>query len=289
MPNVNKNLNQAKKKKNDEFFTKPQDVKNELDNYKRYFENKIIYLPSDEPITGQDAFWSYFAANINELKFKKLIATHLQEPISYKIQLENGVITKENLTGNGDFRSPECVNILQESDIVITNPPFSLIRELIDLIMLYNKHLLLVAPINCFKYKNVFPYIKENKLWIGYNKIKSFNTLEGGTKEFGNVSWITNLPTNREFKFLECTKKYDPTLYPKFDNYNAINVDRVKNIPIDYDDIMAVPTSFIEKHNPKQFEIIGEANHGSDNIYDLCKPIVNGKEIYPRILIKWIK
>ena len=209
---------------------------------------------------------------------------------------------QEDLAGNGDFRSPECIEILKECDIVCTNPPFSLFREFFDIIMQANKLFLIICPQNAFKYKDIFPYIKEGKVWAGYSFNKTFDFImsddyvltktgyiDDQGRKHGKVAstcWMTNMIVNKRTEEMILTKKYNSSDYPYFDNYNAINVGRVENIPCDYDGIMGVPISFLGKHNPNQFEIIGEANHGSDNQYDLFKPIVNGKELFPRILIR---
>lgn len=312
---TNAKLNKAKKEKNDEFYTRYEDIEAEVIKYRKQFKNKIVYLPCDDPAEKKSEFWSFFIENFDAFELKKLIATHYDENgKAYKIWVEDDLnkdgyiddddALQEDLKGNGDFRSEECIDILKECDIVITNPPFSLIRELVKLIMSYDKQFLIIAPQNAFKYKEIFPYIVENKIWAGYHFNKTFDfimddnyelTKNGYIDEKGRkhgkvsaVCWMTNLPNTIRNEKIICTKTYSATAYPKFDNFDAINVNKVVNIPKDYNGIMGVPISFLGKYNPQQFEIIGEANHGSDNKYDFCKPIVNGKEIFPRILIKRI-
>lgn len=309
----NTNLAAAKKAKNDEFYTRYEDIEAEVMKYRKQFKDKIVYLPCDDPAEKKSEFWSFFVNNFDAFGLKKLIATHYDENgKAYKIWIDgdttgDGFIDdadalQEDLEGNGDFRSPECIEILEECDIVCTNPPFSLFREFFETIMQANRSFLIICPQNAFKYKTVFPYVKEEKVWAGYSFNKTFEFImsddyiltktgyiDDQGKKHGKVAgicWMTNLNVNRRTEEIILTKKYNPLDYPKFDNYEAINVGRVENIPCDYKGIMGVPISFLGKHNPNQFEIIGEANHGSDNQYDLFKPIVNGKELFPRILIK---
>lgn len=310
----NINLTKAKNAKNDEFYTRYEDVETEIMKYRKQFKGKIVYLPCDDPIEKKSAFWTFFVNNFDAFGLKKLIATHYNENgQSYKMWIdadrnndgyidESDAIIQENLIGNGDFRSPECIDILNECDIVCTNPPFSLFREFFDVIMQANKLFLIICPQNAFKYKDVFPFVKEGKVWAGYSFNKTFdfimsddyvltNTgyIDNQGRKHGKVAsicWMTNMIVNKRTEEIVLTKKYNSTDYPQFDNYDAINVGRVENIPCDYDGIMGVPISFLGKHNPDQFEIIGEANHGSDNQYDLFKPVVAGKELFPRILIR---
>lgn len=312
----NTNLASAKKDKNDEFYTRYEDIEAEVMKYRKQFRDKIVYLPCDDPAEKKSEFWSFFVNNFDTFGLKKLIATHYDENgKAYKIWIDadttgDGYIDdadalQEDLEGNGDFRSPECIDILKECDIVCTNPPFSLFREFFNILMQENKLFLIICPQNAFKYKDVFPFIKEGKVWAGYSFNKTFDfvmsddyvlTKTGYVDEQGrkhgkvaSTCWMTNMIVNKRTEEMVLTKKYNSVDYPNFDNYEAINVGRVENIPCDYDGIMGVPISFLGKHNPEQFEIIGEANHGSDNQYDLFKPVVDGKELFPRILIRRIK
>lgn len=208
----------------------------------------------------------------------------------------------KQLNGDGDFRSKECVEYLKEADIVVTNPPFSKFTQLFSLLIKYNKKYLLIGNQNAITYKDVFPHIKNGEAWIGYRfgdmafkvpddtlpRETRFWVDENGQKwrSLGNAMWLTNLDNERKHKELKLTCSYDPKKHPKYDNYDAINVSKVSEIPMDYNGVMGVPLTFLKYHNEDQFEIIGEANHGSDNEFDLFKPIVNGKEIFKRILIK---
>lgn len=213
---------------------------------------------------------------------------------------KKGVVKK--LKGSGDFRTDECIEYLKQCDICCTNPPFSLFAELFSLVIKYNKQFLLIGNQNAITYKEIFPYIMENKVWVGYRfgdmsfrvpadtepRNTRFWVDETGQKwrSLGNAMWLTNIDIERRYHKLELTKYFDPKLYPKYDNFDGINVTRVADIPMDYEGIMGVPITYIKCHNGSQFEIIGEANHGSDNEFDLFKPRVNGKDLFKRILIR---
>lgn len=217
-----------------------------------------------------------------------------------KFLSKKGIVKK--LKGNGDFRTEECLKYLQQCDICCTNPPFSLFADLFSLLVKYDKQYLLIGNQNAITYKEIFPYIKENKAWVGYRfgdmafrvpadtqpRNTRFWVDETGQKwrSLGNAMWLTNIDIERRYHKLELTKHYDPRIYPKFDNFDGINVKRVADIPDDYDGIMGVPITYIKYHNGSQFEIVGEANHGSDNEFDLFKPKVCGKELFKRILIR---
>jgi hypothetical protein len=215
------------------------------------------------------------------------------------IVLHNGV---RKLQGDGDFSSDECVAFLEEADIVVTNPPFSQFRNFISLLLEYKKKFLVIGNMNAITYKEIFPIVQNNEAWLGYHngdmafrvpadsepRKTRFWIDETGQKwrSLGNAMWFTNLDVSYRHKWMELTSTYSPERHTHFDNYDAINVSRVADIPMDYEGIMAVPLTILTKFNPDQFEIVGEANHGSDNPYDLFKPLINGKEIFKRILIR---
>ena len=291
--NKNDNLHKAKSAKNDEFYTQLTDVSKELMHYKKHFKDKIVFCNCDDP--ARSAFWKYFHLNFEELGLKKLISTHYdKEEATYKMEYEGGNDNdiefgiKTPLKGNGDFRDEECLELLDECNIVVTNPPFSnqLPTQLIKLCIQKNKKFLLISPLNIIKYKEFFPLIKEGKVWMGCGTVKEFLQPDGSIKRFGNIYWYTNLDHKKRHEKIILWKYYTPEEYPTYDNYDAINVNKVSEIPISYDGIMGVPITYLEKHNPKQFDIIGEFNHGCDNIYNLAKPTINGKELYPRIAIR---
>lgn len=294
----NSNLHTAKKVKNDEFYTRYEDIEAEVMNYRKYFKDKIVYLPCDDPAEKKSEFWSFFVNNFDAFGLRKLIATHYDENgKAYKIWIDestsnDGYIDdddalQEDLIGNGDFRSPECIDILKECDIVCTNPPFSLMKEFLPLILKYDKQFLIIGPLNAATYKEIFPYILKGRIWSGYNNVRHFNDPNNNDRTLGNVFWYTNIPNRSLTEEIILTKKYNPNDYDKFDHYDAININRVTDIPMDYDGLMGVPTSFFQgKYNPNQFEIVGEIKHGSDGDFDFCKPFVNGVEKFTRLVIK---
>lgn len=213
--------------------------------------------------------------------------------------------TVKKLKGNGDFRSEECIEYLKECDICCTNPPFSLFSELFSLLVKFDKQYLLIGNQNAITYKEIFPYIKENKAWVGYRfgdmafrvpadttpRKTRFWVDESGQKwrSLGNAMWLTNIDIPRRHQKLELTQHFSPQKYFKYDNFDGINIPKVNDIPMDYDGIMGVPITYLKYHNGYQFEIVGEANHGSDNEFDLFKPRINGQELFKRILIRKIK
>ena len=288
---ANTNLLKAKNAKNDEFYTRYEDIEVEVMEYKEQFQNKIVYLPCD---SLKSEFWSFFINNFQSFGLKKLIATHYEKDgQSYKVWTNDGNnIIQEDLIGDGDFRSPECIEILKECDIVCTNPPFSLFREFVDAIMTHNKQCLIIGNKNAFTYKEIFPLIKENKMWVGYTQPKDFRLEDGSTtkKVNGLARWFTNLTVNKSNEKLVLTKTYNAIDYPKYDNYDAIEVSKVVNIPKDCDGIMGVPITFIDKYNPDQFEILGcSKSYGRPKEWDTntnMNPVVNGKNKYMRILIR---
>lgn len=305
---TNTNLHNAKRVKNDEFYTRYEDIEAEVMKYRKQFRDKVVYLPCDDPADKKSEFWSFFVANFEAFGLKKLIATHYEENgRAYKIWIDrdndlngdgwidDGDAIQEDLIGNGDFRSPECIEILKECDIVCTNPPFSLFREFVDVIMIHNKQCLIIGNQNAFTYAEIFELIKANRLWTGYNMVKEFNQPDGSIKKFGNVCWFTNMKTSKRNEELVLTKTYNSIDYPTYENYNAIEVGKVINIPKNYDGIMGVPITFIDKYNPDQFMIIGHT-HSSDNSPEVEAirtdnnhrhgGFINGKEKYMRILIR---
>lgn len=260
----NDNLHKAKDAKNDEFYTRIEDVAEELRHYKKHFAGKVVFCNCDDPTWS--AFWRYFHLNFSELGLKKLIATHYDrtEP-TYKMEYEGGddndveVGVKTPLEGNGDFRSRECLDLLDECDIVVTNPPFSLFREYVSTLIQHGKKFLIIGNKNAITYKEFFPLLKENKVWIGYSSPSEFDTPNGMTKKINGLTrWFTNLDIQKRHEKLILWKHFTPEEYPAYLNVdNAINVDSVDNIPFDYYGIIGVPITFLSKYNPDQFEIIG--------------------------------
>jgi hypothetical protein len=288
---TNANLHKAKNAKNDEFYTQLTDVSKELMHYKQHFKDKIVLCNCDNPTWS--AFWKYFHLNFSALGLKKLISTHYDktEP-TYKMEYTGGddndieVGVKTPLESNGDFRNQECLDLLDEADIVVTNPPFSLFREYVAVLMEHKKKFLIIGSLNAVKYSECFPFIMNNQMWLGNNNVHDFMQPDGTVKKFGNINWYTNLDFAKRHEKIILWKEYNDKEYPKYETYDAIEVSKVANIPVNYSGIMGVPISFMSKYNPEQFEIVGEFNHGSDNEFDLAKPVINGKELFPRIAIK---
>lgn len=313
---TNKLLQKAKKSKSDEFYTQLCDIESELQHYRSHFKDKVVYCNCDDPTISN--FFNYFASNFKELGLKKLIAScyRKQEIDLFNTEkTESGFFYEytgnENIKpdskdiihfkGDGDFRSSESIELLKEADIVVTNPPFSLFREYVAQLINYDKQFLIIGNINAITYKEIFKLIKENKAWLGINLGRGVSGFivpehyelygtEARIDELGNriVSpnnclWLTNLDTSKRHEDIELTKKYfgNESKYPKYDNYNGINVNKIQNIPLDYDGYMGVPITFLHKFNPDQFEII-KFRKGNDE-KDLS---INGKCPYFRILIK---
>lgn len=300
-------LNKAKKNKNDEFYTQLKDIENELKHYETHFENKIIFCNCDDPLISN--FFKYFFINFKRLKIKKLIASCYKKNNSHGYYYEyNGIDDKfpdiNNVTyfnENGDFRNEENIKLLKKADIIVTNPPFSLFREFVSQIIDYDKKFLIIGNINCITYKEIFNLIQKNKIWLGINLgrgISGFIVPEEyelyGTEtkidEFGNriispnnCLWLTNLDNFKRHENIPLINSYigNEEKYPKYDNYDGININKTKDIPYDYKGAMGVPITFLHKFNPNQFEII-KFRKGNDN-KDLS---INGKCPYFRILIK---
>ena len=276
----------AKKNKKDEFYTQLTDIEKELNHYKEHFKNKVIFCNCDDP--KESNFFKYFALNFKYLQLKRLVATHYNEgEKSYKLEIvedinKDGKINLDDaittpLKGNGDFRSDECIKILEESDIVVTNPPFSLFREYIAQLIEYNKKFVIVGHQNAISYKEIFQLIKENKIWLGYgfkggaghfiNKFyedyASASDRKEGMIRVSGVHWFTNLEIKKRQEDIILYKKYNEENYPKYDNFDAINIDVTKEIPMDYKGYMGVPITFMDKYNPEQFEIIALGIVGS--------------------------
>ena len=291
---LNKNLHQAKNAKKDEFYTQLADIENELKHYKDHFRGKTVFCNCDDPRVSN--FFHYFSHRFESLGLKKLIAT------CYKNQNMDLFSTHENekavmleyngdkngdktpnaeeigiieLEGDGDFRSAESIELLKQADIVVTNPPFSLFREYLDQLMEYDKKFIILGNMNAITYRDVFKYIKDDRLWLGpsitsgdrefqvpedYEMKASGQRIDESGKKFirvKGVRWFTNLDHSKRHEELDLFKEYTPEEYPKYYNFNAINIDKTKEIPCDYAGAMGVPITFLDKYNPDQFEILG--------------------------------
>ncbi|MDR2153053.1 MAG: adenine-specific methyltransferase EcoRI family protein [Helicobacteraceae bacterium] len=305
---ANITLNNANKAKNDEFYTQIADVEKECKHYKEHFKGKTIFCNCDDP--EQSAFWRYFHLNFELLGVKKLISTHFvykdlyQAGDTYKMEYNGGADSdytagaKTTLKENGDFRSAECVELLKEADIVVTNPPFSLFREYVAQLMKYEKKFLIIGNKNALTYKEIFKFIKNDEIWTGYRGFSGgmwfitqhevATTKIVDDKKLANVPsiWFTNMDIAKRHENLILYKTYTAREYPRYDNYDAINVDKTAEIPMDYDDIMGVPVTFLDKYNPDQFEIIGSMASTTIDEYSKGYPFIGGERKYARILIK---
>ncbi|MFN8355567.1 MAG: adenine-specific methyltransferase EcoRI family protein [Spirosomataceae bacterium] len=314
---LNNNLHKAKTGKNDEFYTELTDIEKELRHYKNHFKGKVVFCNCDDPRISN--FFHYFSYNFEALGLKKLITT------CYKNQNRDLFSTHENesaiwleydgdkngdripnpeeigihkLKGDGDFRSPECIELLKQADIIVTNPPFSLFREYVSQLIDYGKKFLIIGHQNAITYKEIFKLIKNNQLWLGMDNggtkwfrvnenydiaTESRKKIENGQKYFsmGSVVWFTNLDNRKRHEDLILYKAYNEEEYPKYDNYDAIEVSKVSDIPSNYKGAMGVPITFLDKYNPEQFEIIRFRKGDDDK--DL---VINGKSPYFRIVIK---
>jgi hypothetical protein len=324
----NKNLHLAKNNKKDEFYTQLPDIENELRHYKKHFKDKVVYCNCDDPRVSN--FFHYFSYNFEHLGLKKLIATcyknqnadlFSQNDSDKAIYLEydgdkngNKIPDPEEigiieLKGDGDFRSAESIELLKQADIVVTNPPFSLFREYVAQLIEYNKKFLIVGHQNAITYKDIFKLMKENNLWLGYG-------FKGGAGHFINteyedyatagdhregmirvsgVHWFTNLDIDKRHEDLILYKPYNSEEYPTYDNYDAINVNKTKDIPMDFKGVMGVPITFLDKYSVEQFEILGlSASAGyNEEIVGIpflgdkdARPLINGKNTYARIFVK---
>ena len=330
-----RNLDNAKIAKKDEFYTQLTDIERELQHYWQHFKDKVVLCNCDDPYESN--FFKYFALRFNQLGLKKLICTcyngspvqgnelmidfgdFSDEPkkIAYKVEITevkdlngDGAVDLSDVRyllqndknvlstlKTGDFRDPECIELLKQADIVVTNPPFSLFREYLAQLMKYEKNFLIIGNVNAITYKEVFPLLMHNQIWLGYKSgDMSFRVPEdyepretrywqdeNGQKwrSLGNICWFTNLDHDKRHEELDLVCRYSPEEYPSFDNYNAINVKKVDDIPCDYNGAMGVPITFLDKYNPEQFDII-RLRKGDDE-KDLR---VNGKCPYFRILIR---
>ena len=323
---ANSRLNQAKDNKKDEFYTQLSDIERELAHYKEHFKGKTVLCNCDDPRVSN--FFRYFTLNFEYLGLKRVIATcyksqsvdlfstHDCEQAVYQIYEgdrdgnhlpDANEIKVKPLKGDGDFRSEECIELLKQADIVVTNPPFSLFREYVAQLIKYDKKFIIVGHQNAITYKEIFPLIKNNELWLGYgfkggaahfySKYKDVATAgdhREGMIRVSGVTWFTNLDTQKRHEDLILYKKYTPEEYPKYDNYDAINVNKTSDIPCDYDGVMGVPITFLDKYSPEQFEIVGatesEGKGFSMGLWDstskISQPLVNGQKVYKRIFIK---
>ena len=315
----NNNLHTAKATKNDEFYTQLEDIENELKYYKDYFKGKVVYCNCDGFLNKEKSnFFVYFSLNYEFLGLKGLICTKYNpngkgKKYEYYGDLngnnypdEEEIFTSD-LEGDGDFRSEECIELLKKCDIVCTNPPFSLFRQYVAQLFEYNKDFLIIGNVNAISYKEVFPLIKENKMWLGvssfnkgmyfgvpddytYADTYKFDRERNGKKvmRVSSICWFTNLDHKKRHEELLLYKKYNEEEYPKYDNYDAIEVGKTKDIPMDYNGIMGVPITFLDKYCPEQFEIVGQMMTTKITEFNFGYPYIDGKKKFARLLIKRI-
>lgn len=328
MANENSGLHSAKRNKKDEFYTQLVDIENELRHYRKHFKGKVVYCNCDDPYVS--AFFEYFTKNFEFLGIKKLIATCYRSQnidlfsqndseqavkMEYKGGAPNSLPRQDDigvslLKGDGDFRSSECIAILKKADIVVTNPPFSLFSEYVEQLSDYDKKFIIIGHQNAITYKKIFPLIKENKMWLGYGFKRNMAHFRAphyedtasdadhqeGMIRVSGVVWYTNLDHNKRHEEMILVQRYrgNEDEYPKYDNYDAIEVSRTQDIPLDYKGVMGVPITFLTKYNPEQFEIIGTSDRGGDGEIDHLylphtrrdAPVVRGGGVYKRIFIR---
>lgn len=310
----NTGLNRAMKAKKDEFYTQLVDIENEVRHYTAHFRGKTVLCNCDDPRISN--FFHYFASNFERLGLRRLISVCYknQEPDLFSMNQSERAIWLEyfgdrngnrvpdpeeigirELKGDGDFRSAECIELLKQADIVVTNPPFSLFREFVAQLVAYGKKFLIIGHQNAIHYRDIFPLIVANKMWLGYgfkggaghfiSKYEDVATAgdhRAGMIRVSGVTWFTNLDIQKRHEGLVLYETYSPEKYPTYDNYAAINVNKTAEIPMDYNGVMGVPITFLDKYNPEQFEILGTSTT------DMPKgaPYVAGKRIYERLLIR---
>ena len=275
----NNNLRSANANKNDEFYTMLSDIEKEMRYYKDFFKGKVVYCNCDD--ARESNFFKYFSLNFEFLGLKKLITTGYKADGKGVVlvyegdkngnrRVDNEEIIVNELNGDGDFRSEECIEYLKQADVVVTNPPFSLFRQYVKQLMDYGKKFIIIGNNNALTYKDIFQLIKDNKIWLGINSNKTmefsmpmsydkWDRIEGNRK-YGKVpaiSWFTNIENKKRTEPIDLYKRYSFEDYPKYDNFDAINVDKVADIPMDYDGIMGVPITFLNNYCPSQFTIIG--------------------------------
>jgi len=284
--NVNERLRRARDARDDEFYTQYSDIERELKYYESKFVGKRIYCNCDNPL--ESAFFRYFHLNFNRLGILSLKATHFVEngqgvcaKYTGECDRDVRVYLSEPLCGDGDFRSDECREILKSSDIVVTNPPFSLAREFIETLTTEGKLFLIVGALPWLGYSTVFPLIRDNRIWAGINDITEFIRPDGTFRHIGFGLWVTNLDNARRHRRLELQAQFSSEAYTKYDNFDAINVDKVADIPKDYFGVMGLTLPFLKQYNPEQFEIVGfrKGNDGKDLR-------VGERELFSRVLIR---
>ncbi len=320
----NESITRAKREKNDDFYTRIEDIEEEMWEHRDFLKGKIVYCPCDKVFNeGRSEFVNYFTSLFHTLGLKKVIFTQYNphgvgykaewdlEKCGYKWEyngeyegnkfIDESEIDFYPLKGNGSFDSRECREIMKECDVVITNPPFSRFRDFINQIISLGKHFIIIGPDDAITYKEVFPLILNNRVWLGYSRPKAYKILADKAdpndkaqyevdgvvyKKFGKTCWYTNVEHKKRIVKIPLTKRYTPEEYPHYDNYDAIEVGSYKDIPVDYDGVMGVPISYLEHYNPNQFQIVGAYNYSKDYNGKTWNAKLFGKYKYKRLLIK---
>ena len=339
---ANKNLNAAKTAKKDEFYTQLTDIERELQHYWPHFRDKVVLCNCDDPyesnffkyfalrfnqlglkklictcyngspVQGNELLLRFEPWDDDDEIKKKAYKVEITEvkdlngdgavdlsDVRYLLQNDKNVLSTLQ---TGDFRDPECIELLKQADIVVTNPPFSLFRDYVAQLMKYEKKFLIIGNQNAITYKEIFPLLKDNKVWLGYKfgdmaftvpeyypprETRYWQDEEGQKwRSMGNICWYTNLDHNKRHEEMDLICRYSPEEYPTYDNYNAIEVKKTADIPCDYDGIMGVPITFLDKYNPDQFEMLGRMTTTKKDDYNFGYPFINGYKIYARILIR---
>lgn len=290
----------AKYEIDDEFYTSYHEIKKELEDYKTYFKDKIVICPCNDG--KKSNFYRYFKLNFKVLGLKKLITTTYnlndQKAKGTKIEVTENKAQETELQGRGDFRSEEVKELIKQADIVVTNPPFSIFRDIIEIVISEKKKFLIVGGTYSITYKRIFELYEQGKIWLGNNQVQIFTRPNGNKKRFSNISWFTNLKSLKHLEPIKLTKKYknNENKYPEYDNYKIIEVTSCKDIPIDYHGIIGVPLTFFLRHNPAQFKILGCDFQIKEKYPELVKwdytqnntksAILNGQELFTRIIIQ---
>ena len=337
-----RSLDAAKTAKEDEFNTQLSDIERELQHYWQHFRGKTVLCNCDDPyesnffkyfalrfnqlglkklictcyngspVQGNELLLRFEPWDDDDEIKKKAYKVEITEvkdlngdgavdlsDVRYLLQNDKNVLSTLQ---TGDFRDPECIELLKQADIVVTNPPFSLFRDYVAQLMKYKKKFLIIGNQNAITYKEIFPLLKDNKVWLGYKfgdmaftvpeyypprETRYWQDEEGQKwRSMGNICWYTNLDHNKRHEEMDLICRYSPEEYPTYDNYNAIEVKKTADIPCDYDGIMGVPITFLDKYNPDQFEMLGRMTTTKKDDYNFGYPFINGYKIYARILIR---
>ncbi len=273
----NDNLIAAKAAKRDEFYTRLPDIEAELRHYYDRLRGKVVYCNCDDPEISR--FWEYFDDNFDLIGLNGLIATHyVPGGTSYVSEIRRDFLTgrrtyptRRPLAGDGDFRSDECIELLDRCDVVVTNPPFSLFREFVALLMGHGKEFIVIGSMNAITYKEIFPLLQSDRVWLGHTSPKRFLQPDGGLRSFGNILWYTNVDVPKRHERLPLTA-FDDGRYPMYVNYDGMECGRIKDIPCNWFGDMGVPITFLTKYCPEQFEIIGLSRTLGQPMSEIARP-----------------